>query len=100
MQPTWLVAGLGVVLLAIDAARLLILLRVQSTPIRAVEPAIVGGAHGVLFAVHRALLVLKVRSLARGELTGRYAVANALLLIDLALIDGAVRLGRLRESGS
>jgi hypothetical protein len=46
--------------------------------------------HSTLFAIDTGFLVFQMRSLARGQLAASDAVANATLLVGLALVDVVV----------
>ena len=56
-------------------------------------------AHTALFPVDTGFLVFQARGLARGQLAALDAVGNAILLIDLALVDVIVVCARRRCLG-
>jgi hypothetical protein len=98
------------VFVAIDAARFLILLCVNDLPILFRQVSIILRAHTALFPVDTGFLVFQARRFACGQLPAPDAVANAILLIDLALVDvivmcarcgclGKHRCGRNEQSG-
>ena len=83
-------ADFAVVFCPVDASGFLILLLVQDLAVGLGEMAIVLRAHATLFFVDTGLLMFQSRGFAGSELTALDALADALLLIDLALVDVVV----------
>src|SRR5438105_2787864 len=80
---------MSIVLVAIDPVRLPVLLPGNDAAVLLSEVAVIGGSHVALFAVDACLVALETGSLARAELVGTDSLRNAVLLIFLALADGA-----------
>src|SRR2546425_3339860 len=80
------VAGLRVVLLAVDVAAHLVLLARKARLLRGAELAVLHRAR--LVALDARFLALEACGFLRGELAGFQALLDALLLVDVAL-DGA-----------
>ena len=85
---------LGVVLVGVNLLRQMVLLLIQRGAVGRGEMSIVELAHVMLFVIYSGFLLFKIVSLAGGELAAFYAIANAVLLVFLALIDGGRRIGR------
>src|ERR1700734_2784393 len=77
----------SVVLVAIDATGLLVLLRMDSLAILFCQVAVILRAHSALFLVDTGFLVFQARGLTCPQLAILDAVGDAVLLIDLALVD-------------
>jgi hypothetical protein len=58
------------------------------------EVTVVAGAHVVFLAIEAALLALETAGLARSELAGSDALADAVLLIILAIANRGSGLGK------
>jgi hypothetical protein len=76
-----------IVLVTINAARLLILLAMQRCTILVRQVTIVLRTHTALFAIDPALLALQPARLPCSQLTAADTIANAPLLVALALVD-------------
>ena len=90
-----------VVLVAVDALGFLVLLVIDQLLVGRGEVAVVLSAHGMFLVVDGRLLFLEVLGFTGGELTTLDALANAVLLVFLALVDGGVggSLGEERDGG-
>src|ERR1700722_11402689 len=80
----------SVVLVAVDATGFLVLLRMQGLAIPCGQVTVILGTHPALFAVDACLLVLKARGFARRQLAALHSLRNAILLVDLTLVDVVV----------
>jgi hypothetical protein len=85
-------ANLAVVFVAVDAARLLVLLLMDGLAVRFGEVAIVLSAHAPLFFVDSRFLMLQAGSFPGSKLTALDALSDAILLVDLALVNVVVML--------
>lgn len=92
-------ANFGVVLVAIDATRLLVLLAVNRVTVLFCQVTVVLRAHAAFFLVDARFLVLKAGGLASSELSALHAVCDPVLLIDFALVDVLVILAVRRGGG-
>jgi hypothetical protein len=98
-RPPFLLANRLVVFVAIDATRFLILLCVNSLPILFRQVPVILRTHTALFPVDTGFLVFQARRLTRGQLAALDSVANASLLVGLALVDVIVVCARRRRLG-
>lgn len=93
-----------VVLVTVDAARLLVLLLVNRLAILMGQVPVILRAHASLFLVDARFLVLQPAGFARCQLAALYAVGDPALLVALALLDVVVVLpgsrGRLCQHGN
>src|ERR1700677_3716693 len=84
----------SVVFVAIDAPGFLVLLRMDGLAILFCQVTVILRAHTPLFAVDAGFLVFQARGLTCGQLPVLDAVGNAVLLVDLALVDVIVMCAR------
>ncbi len=74
-------------LIAVDATGFLVLLRMQGLAILCGQMAVILCTHPALFAVDACLLVLKAAGFTRCQLAALDALPDAILLIDLTLVN-------------
>jgi hypothetical protein len=93
-HPFFRLANRCVVFVAIDATRFLVLLCVNGLPVLFRQVSIILRTHTALFPVDSGFLVFQARRFAGGQLPALDPVANAILLIDLALVNVVVMRAR------